>query len=239
MDSFTIRLDDKPNLKKALLEQPDVAKQVIATFVQLIEESFDKTKGITWADLSKQIHEDLMFSDLVKGVLRGVLDTKKLNPDVFDALGIEVHPLSILSPRKDYIDGGVKYYNWRKHYGLDANAQVNSETVEAIVRKLFRYAKLINIETLQQHLEVNQIATYRGLGDEQVKKLPFYPALRYQREEFGDLHVGKFYDDVGFFDCGANEESYCLACKRHDMVQVDEYKLCLACNAGYKTKESV
>jgi hypothetical protein len=234
MSSFTIKLDDKPNLTKALQTNPELAKQVIATFVQLVEESFDDSKGIAWAELPQQLHQDLTFPDLIKGVLRGALDTKKLNPIAFDALRIEVHPLSILSPRKNYIDGGVKYYDWRNHFGLPQDAFINVDTVEQVIRKLIRYAKVISVETLQRHLEVNQIATYRGLGDEQVRKLPFYPALRFQSQKFGDLHVGKFYDDVGFFDCGTSDEEYCPACNRYDLRQVGEYKVCLSCNAGYK-----
>lgn len=233
-DSFTIKLDDKPNLSKALQENPQLAKQVIGTFVSLIEEAFDDSKGIVWADLPQQLHESLTFPDLIKGVLRGALDTKAMNPITFDALRVEVHPLSILSPRKNYIDGGMKYYDWRGHFGLPTDAPINSEVVEQIIRKLLRYSKVLDIQTLQQHLETNQIATYRGLGVEQVKKLPFYPALRFQSQKFGDLHVGKFYDEVGFFDCGTNDKEHCPACSRFDLRQIGEYKVCLACNAGYK-----
>jgi hypothetical protein len=235
MENFTIRLDDKPNLTKALQTNPALAKQVIATFVSLMEESFDDSKGITWADLPQQLHQDLTFSDLVKGTLRGVLDTKKMNPITFDALQVEVHPLSILSPRKNYVDGVMKYYQWREHFKLPSDAYVSGELVEEILRKLLRYAKVLNIETLQRHIEANQITTYRGLGDEQVKKLPYYPALRYQRETFGDLHVGKFYDDVGFFDCGTSDKDFCVACNRYDLQQIGKYKVCLSCNAGYNS----
>lgn len=232
-NSFNIKLDDKPNLTKALQENPTLAKQVIGTFVSLIEESFDSSKGITWADLPQQLHQDLTFPDLIKGVLRGALDTKKMNPITFDALKVEVHPLSILSPRKNYIDGNYKYYDWRNHFGLSPEVRVDGITIEETIRKLLRYAKVINIETLQKHLEVNQIATYRGLGDEQVRKLPYYPALRYQQKS-GDLHVGKFFEDVGFFDCGTSDKDYCLACNRYDMEQIGDYKVCRACNAGFK-----
>lgn len=234
MAEFTIKLDDKPKLTKALQDNPQLAKQVIGTFVSLIEESFDDSKGITWADLPQQLHENLTFPDLVKGILRGAMDVKKLNETNFDALGVEIHPLSLLSPRKNYIDGTMRYYNWRGHFDLDQDIPLDSKAVEAIVRKMFRYTKYMDIETLKNHLEVNQIATYRGLGLEQVKKLPYYPALRYQQEKFGDLHVGKFYDDVGFFDCGTSDKDYCPACNRFDIRQVGEYKVCLACNAGYK-----
>jgi hypothetical protein len=156
-----------------------------------------------------------------------------MNADIFDVLKVEVHPLSMLTPRRNYIDGGLKYYQWREHFKLPANAPVNGETVERIIRKLLRYSKYIDVQTLQEHLTSNQIATYRGLGAEQVNKLPFYPALRYQQKEKGDLHVGKFFDDIGFLDCGENEKGYCLACNRYELQRIGHYKCCLACNAGY------
>lgn len=230
---FKIRLDDKPNLQRALANDPERAKEVIATFVSLIEESFDERKGIQWSKLPEELAPELTFRDLISGILRGALDARLINPDTFDVLKVEVHPLSMLTPRRNYIDGGMKYYQWREHFKLPPTAPVNGETVERIIRKLLRYAKYIDIATLQEHLMTNQIATYRGLGAEQVAKLPFYPALRYQRETFGDLHVGKFYDEVGFLDCGANGEDYCLSCSRYDLQRIGNYKVCLSCNAGY------
>jgi hypothetical protein len=230
---FKIRLDDKPNLQRALANDPERAKEVIATFVGLIEESFDEQKGIAWSKLPEELAPELSFRDLIAGILRGALDVKQINPDTFDVLKVEVHPLSILTPRRNYIDGGLKYYDWREHFHLPTNAPVNAKTVEDIIRKMFRYTRYVDVQTLQEHLQANQIATYRGLGDEQVKKLPLYPALRFQKETFGDLHVGKFYDEVGFFDCGVNDEVYCLACNRYELQRIGNYKCCLACNAGY------
>ncbi|CAB4142603.1 hypothetical protein UFOVP451_32 [uncultured Caudovirales phage] len=230
---FKIRLDDKPNLQRALLNDPARAKEVIATFVSLIEESFDEGKGVQWSKLPEELSPELTFRELVTGILRGALDVREMNPDTFDVLKVEVHPLSMLTPRKNHIDGGMKYYQWREHFKIQGNEKISGIVVEKIIRKMLRYSKYIDVQTLQGYLQANQIATYRGLGAEQVNKLPLYPALRYQQEKFGDLHVGKFYDEVGFFDCGTNEESHCLACNRYELQRVGNYKCCLACNAGY------
>jgi hypothetical protein len=234
---FKIRIDDKPNLKKMFERDPQRAKEIIATFVQLMDESCDESKGIAWSELPSQLSPELTFGELIRGVLRGALDVREINPDAFDVLKIEAHALSMLSPRRNYIDGGVKYYEWREHFKLKGDESVNADTIAKIIRKLLRYAKYIDVQTLQNHLEANQIATYRGLGDEQIKKLPFYPALRYQRATFGDLHVGKFYDEIGFFDCGSNHEDYCLSCSRYDLQRIGKYKACLSCNAGYIENE--
>jgi len=230
---FKINVDDKPKLKQALAENPALAKEVIQTFVQMMEESFNSENGVRWADLAKELNEKLSFNDLIKGVLHGILSTKQINPDTFDVLKVEVHPLSILAPRKNYIDGGLKYYNWRDIFKLEANEPIDSNTISKILQKIMRYAKYLDVQTLAEHLQSNQIATYRGLGIEQVKRLPFYPALRYQQKIKGDLHVGKFLDEIGFFDCGENENAYCVSCNRSDLYVIGDYRVCLSCNAGY------
>ena len=230
---FKISLDDKPKLKQALAENPQLAKEVIQTFVQMMEESFNESNGIKWADLAKELNDRLTFNDLIKGVLHGVLSTKQINPDTFDVLKVEVHPLSILAPRKNYIDGGLKYHDWRDVFKLEDGTPIDANTIAKILQKIMRYAKYLDVKTLAEHLQMNQIATYRGLGIEQVKRLPFYPALRYQQEKFGDLHVGKFYSDVGFLECGDNEHDYCISCNRSDLYVIGNYRVCLSCNAGY------
>jgi len=233
---FKIRLDDKPKLTKALQENPELAREVINTFVWLMEDAFDESNGIRWADLPKLFDPNLTFRDLIRGILHGSLDLKEINPDAYDALKVEVHPLGMLQPRPNYLDGGMRYVNWRSHFKLPADTAVNEETIARIFRTILRHTRYVKIEQLRKFLEANQVATYRGLGDEQVMKLPFYPALRYQQRMFGDLHVGKFYDDVGFFDCGdiAADETNCPACMHEGLQHVGGFKVCLSCNAGYR-----
>lgn len=233
---FTITLDDKPKLTKALQENPALVREVIGTFVWLMEDAFDESNGIRWADLPKQFDPSLTFNDLIRGILHGSLDLKGINPDAYDALKVEVHPLSMLQPRKNYLDGGVRYTNWRNHFRLPAEVAVNEDTIAKIFRTMLRHNRFIKIEQLRQHLEANQVVTYRGLGDAQMEKLPFYPALQYQKKLFGDLGVGKFYENVGFFDCGevAIDETNCPACLHDDLKHVGGFKVCEACNAGYR-----
>ena len=121
------------------------------------------------------------------GILRGSLDLKDINPDGYDAIKEEVHPLSMLMPRRDYLNGGIRRYEWRNHFRLPKNAPVNEDTIATIFRKLLRYYKYVNIDDLAYALVNNQIKTFEGLGERNIETLPFVPALRYQQAKFGNL----------------------------------------------------
>jgi hypothetical protein len=243
LSSFNISLDNKPNLAQAFQDDPALAKQVVSTFVNLMEESFDPEKGIRWADLPKILHHDLDFTALVRGILRGSLDLKDINPETYDALKVEVHPLAMLQSRKNHLDGGLKLSNWRLHFRLPEDASINEETVAKMFRTMLRHTKYIKIDILRQHLEYNQVATYRGLGDVQMEKMPFFPAVLYQRQQGGDLQVGKFLDSNGFLDCGTitAEVVECPACKMPEqMYELDgNHQGCLHCSAGYTVVDNV
>lgn len=238
MASFEINLDSKPGLSKALQENPKLAKEVIGTFVALMEESFDDSKGIRWADLPQQFHRDLTFGDLIRGILRGSLDLKEINPDAYDALKLEVHPLAMLSPRKNYIDGGTKIYNWRSHFKLTEDDIVSEELISKMFSRMLRYTKYVKIDDLAKALESNQLVAFRGLGDRSIALLPMVPALRYQRAVQGDLQVGTFLDNIGALDCGdlITDTDECPACSHTGLKPLGTYKICLSCNAGYTQK---
>jgi hypothetical protein len=241
--SFKINTDDKPFLTQAMRENPEMAKEVIRTFVGLMEEAFDTSKGITWAELPKKLHKDLSFSDLINGILRGSLDLNNIHPEGYAVLREEIHPLAMLQKRKNYLDGTTKYPTWRAHFDMPEDAEVNEKAVSDIFRKLLRYGRYVKIDDLRKAMESNQIAAFRGLGDEQIAKLPFTPALRYQREHFGELQVGKFMDDYGVFDCGkfdfdqyADGHYTCPACWKDTLVQLSvapKVRACESCNAGF------
>ena len=238
MASFEINLDSKPGLSKALQENPKLAKEVIGTFVALMEEAFDDSKGIRWADIAQQLHRDLTFGDLIRGILKGSLDLKNINPDAYDALKLEVHPLAMLSPRKNYIDGGMKISNWRGHFRLPEETIVSEETISKMFNRMLRYTKYVRIEDLAKAMEANQLVTFRGLGDKSVELLPMIPALRYQRAILGELQTGKFLDDIGAIDCGdiLTDTEECPACSHDGLKTLGKYKICLTCNAGYEQK---
>lgn len=234
-EKFDITLKDKPNLRKAFEDNPQKMKEVIATFVSLMEESFDQEKGIPWVDLPEKF--GCTFPELIKGILRGSLDLKGINPDTFDAIKEELHPLSMLAPRKNKLTGGLRHFNWRGHFRLPEGTPVNEETIQEIFKKLLRYGKYINFTQLYEAIQSNPITAYKSLSDKQIELLPFIPALRYQKEHFGDLHVGKMFTDIGAFDCGDWKEGYpvCLACEIGDdpLIHLQNHVVCPRCNAGF------
>lgn len=237
---FSIDTSNKPKLEALMKSDKGKAKEIIDTFVSLIEESLDDSNGIPWADLPAKFGGGLTFPQLIKGILHGSLDLKSINPDVYDIMFEEIHPLSMLTPRKDALNEGTKYTDWREHFKMAPGTSINQNTIEAIFRKLLRYYKYVNFDDLAGALMYNQIATFKGLGDHNVKVLPFYPALRYQKETLGELHVGTFIDSIGSLDCGKWQHEYgeqCPACKGEETKELGKHIVCLSCNAGYEKAE--
>lgn len=237
---FSITIDEsKPHLYDLYNKEPKRAAEVVGLFVQLMEEACStEQSGIAWIDLPQLFDSrNLSLADLIKGVLHGALDVKQIDPENFDVWGEELHPLSMLSPRPNYLSMETINYDWRGHFRLPNDAKVNQQTIEDIFRKLLRYYKYVDVEQLAKALINNQVKTYEGLGERNIENLPFVPALRFQKFAFGDLHVGKFFDHIGFFDCGNwvdGDSLHCPACKREDITSVGTYKVCKSCNAGFR-----
>lgn len=234
---FRIQTEDKPHLD-ALLSNPETKKiglDVIKTFVELMDYACNPDNSIPWVELPKKFSQELTFKELVHGILKGSLDLKDIEPEAYDVIKEEVHPLSMLTPRKDHLNGGMRIANWRNHFRLPKDAQINQETIADIFRKLLRYYKYVDVSALADAIIHNQVATFKGM--DQAKNLPFYPALRYQQAIHGELGIGKFFDNIGFLDCGTwmeGDSIICPACSHSDIVDIGKYKGCLACNAGYK-----
>lgn len=242
-DHLKLTLSDKPKLRQLMESDPAKAKDVINVFTSLIEQSLcEDTAGIAWADLPKKFHKDLTFKDLIHGILHGTLDCKEINPENFDALKADVHPLALFMAREVTAAGGTKvsYTKWRDHFKMDGKP--DQESISQIIRNILRYSRYVNFKLIFDNMvsdsEVNAI--YRGLGAEHAKRLPFYPALRYQKELRGELDgVGRFFDDIGAFDCGmlGIDEVLCPACKVDAVEKVGRYAVCPSCNAGYVRSE--
>lgn len=237
--AISIGLNDKPHLLALAKENPVKFREVVQTFTQLAEEAVEND----WHTLPEAFGQGkvrLTFADMVKGILHGALDLPELNPEHYPVLKEEVHPLSMLAPRKNYLTGEMQYLNWRDWYKLDPDAPVNQETVATIIRKLLRYYKLVDIEALAWALNTNQIKTFEGLGERNVKLLPIYPALRYQQRVYGNLHSGKYYENVGYFDCGQwidGNSNECPACQHLTIRHMPPYHVCDFCNAGFKEED--
>lgn len=238
-EKFDIKLTDKPNLSAAMLENPKLASEVIGTFVALAEEAFDKNKGVTWAELPKQLHKDLTFSDLIRGILRGALDVKEMDREMFDTFKVEVHPLSILSARpSDYDPKLLKASNWRVHFKVDKDYKIGEELVSDIIRKMFAYTRWVPLNEFYEAFNTNALIAYRGKADLAVQNLPFIPALNYQQRMFSSLTVGKRLMDTGLFDCGTidHEPDNCPVCKfpKESMFKYQDLHGCYNCNAGFR-----
>lgn len=237
---FSIDTNDKPNLEKLMKENPKAAQEIIGAFTALMEEAVDKE----WHELPQLFSrgkEKLTFADIVKGVLRGSLDLPEMNPDMYDVLKEEVHPFSMFGGRVNLLENKVTYRDWRRHYDLPSSTPVNADTIASIIRKSLRYYRYVDVESMKEALVNNQVTNWRGLDNpHMIANLPFVPALRYQKEHFGDLHVGKFYDEIGSYDCGPipieRDENFCPACRHSslDETAFDEYAICLVCNAGFR-----
>jgi hypothetical protein len=239
MAQIKIETSNYPQLEELMRKNPQKAKELMGVFIECMNEAAENK----WYELPDLFaRNELTFSDLIKGILHGSLDLPKMNPEAYDALREEVHPLSMLSVRKDYLSGGYRNYNWRQHYRLPHTALVNQETVAEIFRKLLRYYKYVKVDDLANALVNNQIATFKSLHE--AENLPFYPALRYQKEHFGELQVGKFFTDIGAFDGGTlpslpmeGEWEGCPACQsQEDFWQVKDKIVCPRCNIGFEVE---
>jgi hypothetical protein len=230
--NFEIKLDDKPNLSKLMKLDVVAFKAIVGTFVGLMEVAAEKN----WHRLPDQIHSSLSFNDVVTGVLNAVMTTREIEPKAYAALEDDLHPLALLSDkRKDLITGEPEYFNWRNHFSLDTS-EVSRETIEKIIRSMLYLVRWFDIESVSKALTTN---SFPVIDPKDVMKLPFQPALKYQQEHLGELHVGKFFHDIGAFNCGELpiEHTHCDACGVATLEPMGKYRVCPKCNAGFTVGE--
>jgi hypothetical protein len=242
MAKFSIELDDKPALLQLFKTDKAAFKEVVGTFVSMMELAAEKN----WVELPKAIHSSISFKDVVSGVLNAVMTTREIDPQSYATLESDLHPLALLSDqRKNLISGAPENYDWKSHFALDTE-NVSRETIEQIIRKILYVTRWLDIESVSKALVSNQFPV---VDDKDIRNLPFQPALMYQRNHLGELHVGKFFHDIGAFDCGTVSDMihHCPACVMGDLEDIhigstmgDEaeimhtYKVCPRCNAGFK-----
>lgn len=237
MPKFTINTDDKPHLSRVMATDKGAAKDIINTFVGLMEVAAEKK----WHNLPNTIHSSLSFSDVVTGVLNAVMTTREIEPKAYAALEDDLHPLALLSDkRKDLITGEREYFDWKTHFALDTK-EVSRGTLEKIIRSMLYLVRWFDIETVSKALQAN---SFPIIDPKDVQKLPFQPALKYQEEHLGELYVGKFFHDIGAFNCGDYDYTFsseCPACivGKVKLIGIDDktYGVCPHCNAGFDMKE--
>jgi hypothetical protein len=232
MAKFSINMDDKPNLSALKDSDKQAFKDVVGTFVNLMEVAAENK----WHELPKAIHTSLSFSDVVTGVLNGVMTTENMESEAFKTLGHELHPLSLLSDtRLGLLTKEHEPYDWRTHFGMDSE-RASEEAVEKIIRKLMYLVRWFDLETVSKALITQQFPVIDG---KDVRKLPFQPALKYQRTHLGELFIGRFFHELGAFDCGTIEDGkeVCPACNIGVLMTIHEHKICPRCNGGWKISE--
>jgi hypothetical protein len=228
--SFNIKLDDKPNLNNMSKNDKEAFRTIVGTFVNLMEVAAEKQ----WHKLPEAIHTSLSFNDVVSGVLNAVMSTKDIDPEAYATLEYDLHPLALISDkRKNMITGERETYDWRSHFAMDTN-EVSKESLEKLIRKLFYLVRWFDIDTVSKSLVSNQFPVIDG---KDIMKLPFQPALKYQKEHLGELYVGKFLHDVGALNCGTIiDENWCPACKMGYLEypeHIENTAICPRCNAGF------
>lgn len=237
---IALELTDKPAMLKLAKENPAKLKEFLQTWMYTAEELVKMDIPIQLIrDTADQVQ--LPAHELVAGILAGCMNEQYVNEDMAPILGKELLPLALFTMSIELAEGETRYFDWRqwfklKHHKVDAN------TIATAIGNIMKYARFLSFDKLSDALETNQLIMFKSLALEQVKLLPFQPALRYQKEISGEFSVGRFFDDrkAGFFDCGTiePEETECLACGRTDLKKTRDrkYIYCKACNAGFKPK---
>lgn len=239
MSKFSINLEDKPALYHLQQKDKEAFKTIVGTFVQVMEVAASKQ----WHKLPEAIHTSLSFSDVIGGVLNAVMTTEQIDPQAYATLEYDLHPLALISDkRKNLISGESEGYDWKKHFALDTN-EVSKDALEHIIRKILYLVRWFDIESVSKSLTTN---TFPVVDNKDIQKLPFQPALVYQIQNLGELHVGKFLHEIGAFNCGKidKEKFHCPACVVGNLEEIDsaqgtEHKVCPRCNAGFIVNEEL
>ena len=232
-NEFKINMDDKPHLTALKGNDVQAFKEVVGTFVELMEMAAEKK----WHDLPDAIHSSLSFKDVVQSILNATLSTREIDVVAYSALELDLHPLALISDkRKNIMTGESEEYEWKSHFSLDSN-EVSKANLERIIRKIFYLVRWFDIESVSKSLITQQFPV---IDEKDIMKLPFQPALRYQNDHLGELHIGKFLHDIGALNGGEidAEIQECPACSVGTLVPVKNYKVCPRCNIGLTIRDN-
>lgn len=241
MSILQFSIEDKQNLRNLIRKDPDRARR----FLRMWIDAADDLIGLNiMPSLIEETAEQVGInpSEVIAGVLSGCLNEQFINENMAPILKKELLPIGILTIKDTLQSGEEAYFDWRRWYHLEKRATINAETIARIIGNIMKYARFLDFDKLSEALETNQLICFKGLGEEQIKLLPYYPALRYQNEHLGEFKVGTFMPErnAGFFNCGTidHAETHCPACGRRDLTKSKDevHVYCRACNAGYKPK---
>lgn len=226
MEKIILKVDEsKPHLLKAMQENDALAREVIGTFVQMMEDAF----AYGWAELPQKFHPQLTFKALIHDILHGVLDLKDIDPRWYDDLGVAVHPFGLFS-YKDYGDS-TDYYDYHRHFDWKKG---DLPEIQSILRKLLYYARYIDIDKFGNAMLRKDMDLYLVERDPSPL-IASHPAVMYQRKHLGDRFAGKINDKYGVFDCGklVDNVDNCPACTTGTFIDLPDMVACKRCGAGF------
>jgi hypothetical protein len=240
---LVINLSDRPHLMKYIKADKVKGKEFLTGWLGCADKLVEMGKPVQLIeDTADQLQIDQ--AHMLAGIIAGCLNEQYVNERLAPILGKELLPIAILTLKGTTLEGQEAYFDWRRFFHLKESAQIDAETIAKIIGGIMKYARFLDFDKLSEALESNQLIAFKGLADQQVKLLPFYPALQYQKDHMGsEFKVGKFMPEhnAGFFDCGYIDptETHCPACGRRDLTRSKDNKhiYCRACNAGYYPKE--
>lgn len=236
---ITIQMKDKPNLKALRFNNPPVFKEVLSACIALAEkaaENEDRTR-IPWWELPQRFSPELNFTNMLHAVAESVFDAKQINPDSFNILEEDVHALAVFKSERER---NGTYPDWRSHFDIPASeGNAGPDEVKQVLRKLLYYARFVDVEKFGKAVLSNHLSVHQALPELNAERLPFTPALCFQQEKFGDLKVGKFWDEIGAFYGGTVDTlpETCPACGHTELKQVGDFYVCPSCNLGVVVNE--
>lgn len=239
MEPIKIKLDDKPNLAQLYISDAKSFRMVLSTMLAMAERAADQNREnrIPWYQLPFLVNNKLDFPMLVEAMFEAIFEVQGLHPENFTVMGADLHPLAVLkkdSKPKDDED----YSSWRRHFNLPEDAEVTKDTIVDILRSVLYYTRFIPVKEFGQAHLSRQLEVHKADPELALEKLPFVPALNYQRDHFKPLQIGRFWKDIGAFYGGVlpeDHDSYdCPACKTHKLERIGNYLVCPGCNIGFK-----
>jgi hypothetical protein len=240
---LTFDIEDKPNMRMMIRKDPQRFREFMRMWMYVADKMIGDNMSLSLIkDTAEQVN--IPEDELVAGIIAGCLNEQFINEKIAPVLGKELLPVALLTLKGQTWEGEEAYFDWRRWYHMSRYDSITSHTIAKVIGNIMKYARFLDFDKLSEALESNQLIAFKGLADQQVKLLPFYPALQYQKDHMGsEFKVGKFMPEhnAGFFDCGTIDptESHCLACGRRDLTRSKDNKhiYCRACNAGYYPKE--
>ena len=195
----------------------------IAQLLDLLNEGYEKK----WDEQLKEINPKLDFWTLIVALAHVFLKFEEIDPDLYDALKDDVHPLSIMRSGE-----------WYSHFDEDPNKEIDEQAIAEVFAKVMRYMRMIKMDEFYKALNEKKTAAYKALEIPAVMTLPYQAALSYQQRVKGDLTVGRLIPNTGWFYGGEwNHEKQCPACEVERLREQGNIKCCPYCKLGLIMKE--